>query len=92
MFAPVLASLTQPFERNDVDLSIFETKIQATISSLQQMKVKDGQYLIKAMKVANELFVEEADLTETKNKFLDELNHQTESRLQKLKSSHTCPP
>ena len=37
--------------------------------------MKDGPYLTKAMTVANELFVEEADLTETKNKFLDELNY-----------------
>ena len=66
-----LASLTRLFERNDVDLSIVEPKIQATISGLQKMKVKDGPYLTKAMTVANELFVEEADLTEKKNKFLD---------------------
>ena len=76
-----LASLTRLFERNDVDLSVVEPKIQATISDLQKMKVKDGPYLTKAMTVANELFVEEADLTETKNKFLDELNDQMESRL-----------
>ena len=34
------------------------------------------------MTVANELFVDEADLTRTTNKFLDELNDQMESRLQ----------
>ena len=51
-----LASLTRLFERNDVDISIVEPKIQATISCLQKMKVKDGPYLTKAMTVANELF------------------------------------
>ena len=76
-----LSSLIRLFERNDVDLSIVEPKIQAAVSGLQKMKVKDGPYLTKSMTIANELFVEETDLTGTKNKFLEELNDQTESRL-----------
>ena len=63
-----------------MDLSIFDPKFQAIISGLQKMKVKDGPYLTISMTIANELFMEETDLTGTKNKFLDELNDQMEKK------------
>ena len=79
-----LSSLTRLFERNDVDLSIIEPKIQATITGLQKMKMKDGPYLAKAQVVADELGIsgQPKDVTEARNKFLDELYEEMENRLQ----------
>ena len=79
-----LSSLTRLFERNDVDLSVIEPKVQATINGLQKMKRKDGPYLAKRQSVIDELDinVEGLDVTEAKNKFIDDLTEEMESRLE----------
>lgn len=79
-----LSSLTRLFERNDVDLSIVEPKVQATMNSLQKMKDRDGPYLAKANVIAEELNItgETDKVKDAKIKFLDELLQQLESRLE----------
>lgn len=47
-----LASLTRTFEKEDVDLSIIEPRVSATITTLRKMKEKDASFTSRAVSVA----------------------------------------
>ena len=76
------------FEKSDVDLSIMEQKIKASMHGLYKMKVRDEPYLVKAHVVAEELSItgEEGEVKDAKIKFLDELHEQLESPLEKTET------
>lgn len=53
-----LASLTKTFEREDVDLSMIEPRVSATIRTLRKMKEKDAPFTSRAASVAENLGIE----------------------------------
>lgn len=53
-----LASLTRTFEKEDVDLSMIEPRVSATIRTLRKMKEKDAPFTSRAASVAENLGIE----------------------------------
>ncbi|XP_062585165.1 zinc finger protein 862-like [Saccostrea cucullata] len=82
-----LASLTRTFEREDVDLSIIESRVTATLSTLRKMKERDPPFTSKVPSVAQSLGIATKDDTHqtiqaAKNQFIDNLTSNIEDRLE----------
>lgn len=82
-----LASLTRTFEREDVDLSIIEPRVSATITTLRKMKEKDAPFTSRAASVAENLGIEIKEVTlnaiqAARNNFIDNLTTNMEERME----------
>lgn len=81
-----VGSLTRLFEREDVDLSIIEPKLQATVAVLEKMKKHPGPYLSKVNAIAKDLQIQVIDdmkqINDNKDDFLNNLVENIEGRLE----------
>lgn len=82
-----LASLTRTFEREDVDLSMIEPRVSATIRTLRKMKEKDAPLTSRAASVAENLGVEIKEdnlhaIQAARNNFIDNLTTNMEERME----------
>lgn len=82
-----LASLTRTFEREDVDLSIIEPKVSATITTLRKIKEKYAPFTSRAASLAENLGIKiKEDTLHTiqavRNNFIDNLTTNKEERME----------
>ena len=82
-----LASLTKTFEREDVDLSIIEPRVTATLSTLRRMKERDAPHTSRVATVAQSLNIIATEQTlqsiyNARDTFIDNLTKNIEDRLE----------